>query len=1077
MKARNCWLKNISNYVSGKGIRVMRKQRKFNFKRQTAFVLILALLAGSILSVSGTLSVKAAGYGISNPRLDDNGVATWDCIWFGNYWQEDTNRDGKADRNDEKTPIKWRVLSVQGNDAFLMADKNLDCQKYNNTEIDITWETCTLRSWLNGYGADKNICGKDYSSENFIDEAFSAKEQKAIKTTDVVNDDNPQYGTTGGNNTKDKVYLLSAEEVAKEAYGLIERDDYATNKRADNTLFTRMKGVSDSGYGTQGCWWLRSPGYNNKKALYGSVGVDVNSTNVAVRPVLHLNLSEVSGGWSSAGTVTANRSALASSLESYPTQAGDTITWECVWFGNYWQKDTNGDGKTDKNDAKTPIKWRVLSVRGNNAFLLADKCLDRKEYNEEREDVTWETCTMRSWLNGYASAANVCGKDYRSENFIDEAFTGEEQEAIWTTKVENKANADIPGGKDTFDQVYLLSIEEVTEGFYYYGLDKKEKWRKASSTSFLFSNEWWLRSPGASGSTHASFVMYNGAISTSGTYYAGDGGKGVRPVLHLDLSCESWAYAGTVNSDGGGSEIPISGGGITPGTTGTPTPKPTSSPTQEPTAEPTQEPTQKPTAEPTAEPTQKPTAEPTQEPTAEPTQEPTAEPTQKPTAEPTAEPTQKPTAKPTQEPTAESTPERSPVPTIQPTPPRVTTPAPQITYDLKVKTSGNGAVTLKTLGTTVTTENNAFIDMKVNAGEDILFAFQPAEESGSYTFIIDGEEQQAEGDTYRIPAVQSSHTVVVTFAGFFQPTQEPTPATTSAPGSPEIPVPTGMPTSSEVPLPTILPAPSGAWQPQLFPQLSSSPAPTLEASKTSLPEEDISAITDGLGVSADTAVKIQAVAKELDVSMDTILVTEQTIQSQKTDEDIKGAYFVRIQAKASQITEKNIKLTWNRVKGADGYEVYGNRCNTKKWIYEYKLKKDIKNGDKKTYIDRKCKKGTYYKYIVRAYKIIDGKKVTIAASKTIHVTTNGGKNGNAESVKVNKNKVTMKVGKTWKIKAKEIKESRPLRHHREVSYESSSPQAVPVSKKGVIEAKKKGKYTIFAYAQSGVYKKIHVWVK
>ena len=223
--------------------------------------------------------------------------------------------------------------------------------------------------------------------------------------------------------------------------------------------------------------------------------------------------------------------------------------------------------------------------------------------------------------------------------------------------------------------------------------------------------------------------------------------------------------------------------------------------------------------------------------------------------------------------------------------------------------------------------------------------------------------------------------------------------------------------------------------------------------------------------------KIQAAAKELDVPMDTILVTEQTIQSQKTDEDIKGAYFARIQARASQITEKNIKLSWNRVKGADGYEVYGNRCNTKKWIYEYKLKKNIKNGDKKSYIDRKCKKGTYFKYIVRAYKIIDRKKVTIAASKTIHVTTKGGKNGNAKSLKVNKNKVILKVGKTWHIKAKEIKESKPLRHHREVSYESSHPKALSVSKKGVIKVKKKGKYTVFAYAQSGVYRKVQVRVK
>ncbi len=409
-----------------------------------------------------------------------------------------------------------------------------------------------------------------------------------------------------------------------------------------------------------------------------------------------------------------------------------------------------------------------------------------------------------------------------------------------------------------------------------------------------------------------------------------------------------------------------------------------------------------------------------------------------------------------------------------------------ITYDLKVKTSGTGAVTLRTSKTTVTTDGNASIEMMVDGGEDVVLTFQPAEESSSYSFIIDGEPTQAEGDTYTISSIRSSHTILVTFTEKPHPTPEPTPppaetppptATPEPPKPTETPVPTEAPAPSATPVLTEPPAPSATPEPERSQEPPPFPVPIPETSPSPLPDKNLSAITDGLGVSPDTAVKIQAAAKELDVSMDTILVTEQTIQSQKTDKDIKGAYFARIQARAAQITKKNIKLTWNQVKGADGYEVYGNRCNTRKWIYEYKLKNIIKNGNKKSYIDRKCKKGTYYKYMVRAYKIIDGKKVTIAVSKTIHVTTKGGKNGNAKSVKLNKNKVTLKAGKTWRIKAKEIKQSKPLRHHREVSYESSRPQTVSVSKKGVIKAKKKGKCTIFAYAQSGVYKKVQVTVK
>ncbi len=341
---------------------------------------------------------------------------------------------------------------------------------------------------------------------------------------------------------------------------------------------------------------------------------------------------------------------------------------------------------------------------------------------------------------------------------------------------------------------------------------------------------------------------------------------------------------------------------------------------------------------------------------------------------------------------------------------------------------------------------------------------------------------------YRIPDMQNSHTIEVTFAApatptppVITPTSEPL-EPTEIPSSPEPAEPTETPSSPEPAEPTGTPSSPEPAEPTGTPSSTEGPAkvsptPVPQPSRSPVPEKDISAIGDGLGVPPETAAKIQAAAKKLNVSLDTILVTEQTIQSQKTDEDIRGSYFARLQARASQITERNIKLTWNRVKGADGYEVYGNRCNTKKWIYKYKRKQTIENGNKRSYIDRKCKKGTYYKYFVRAYKIIDGKKVTIAASKTIHVTTKGGKNGNAKAVKVNKGKVSIKKGKTWQIRAREIKESKPLRHHREVSFESSRPQAVSVSQKGVIKAKKKGKCTIFAYAQSGVYRKIRVTVK
>ena len=136
--------------------------------------------------------------------------------------------------------------------------------------------------------------------------------------------------------------------------------------------------------------------------------------------------------------------------------------------------------------------------------------------------------------------------------------------------------------------------------------------------------------------------------------------------------------------------------------------------------------------------------------------------------------------------------------------------------------------------------------------------------------------------------------------------------------------------------------------------------------------------------------------------------------------------------------------------------------------------KIIKKGSAKSFTFKKLKKGTFYKYIVRAYRIVDGKRVTIAASKTVHATTNGGKRGNLKTVKLNKKSVKLKKGKTFKIKAKEVKQSKPLAHHRKICFESSNKKVATVSKKGIIKAKGKGSCTIYVYGLNGVYKTVKV---
>ena len=257
------------------------KRRKT--KRLLAGLLALVMVLSLCEITLGQSTPAKAAVSLQNPTTDGNGVTTWDCIYFGNYYQSNSST---------KEPIKWRVLSVNGNDAFLLADQNLDAKPYNEKFTDVTWATCTLRTWLN---------------DAFLNTAFTSAEQVAIKNTTVVNDDNPYYDIEGGENTTDKVYLLSIAEASNTAYGFNgEFRTESETREAKNTAYAKECGAWTS---RNGYWWLRSPSYYSRSASsvnnygYGTDnGTDVDYDN-AVRPALHLNLSS-STLWSYAGKVT-----------------------------------------------------------------------------------------------------------------------------------------------------------------------------------------------------------------------------------------------------------------------------------------------------------------------------------------------------------------------------------------------------------------------------------------------------------------------------------------------------------------------------------------------------------------------------------------------------------------------------------------------------------------------------------------------------------------------------------------------------------------------------------------------------
>lgn len=197
-----------------------------------------------------------------------------------------------------------------------------------------------------------------------------------------------------------------------------------------------------------------------------------------------------------------------------------------------------------------PIKWRILNVENNSALLHADIALDFQNYHNYKENITWMRSTLRSWI---------------SSEFINYAFSNEEQSAIISSTVENKDNLyyGTSGGFPTAEKVFLLSESEVydTTNAESYGftsgktiLDEARKrksstYAKAKGVYSLANGNcvWWLRSPGVD-QTWAVSVLGNGTVNYYGTsVYAA---SAVCPALYLDLSYDSlYTYAGTVCTD------------------------------------------------------------------------------------------------------------------------------------------------------------------------------------------------------------------------------------------------------------------------------------------------------------------------------------------------------------------------------------------------------------------------------------------------------------------------------------------------------------------------------------------------
>ena len=245
-----------------------------------------------------------------------------------------------------------------------------------------------------------------------------------------------------------------------------------------------------------------------------------------------------------------------------PYSNGDSLTWDCIDFGSYYQSlytpkqspqnPVDGTEYTDSDNTKMiyqsgkyykmePIKWRILSLDGSNALLIADMNIDSRRFNDDYcHSITWEDSSIRQWLNG---------------DFYTTAFNEDERGSFIQTASDN---------------LYLLSSEDTLNKDYGFSIhsDNASITRQTKNTDYAIckgawtddsddctgNGWWWLSSPGSM-PYDAAYVSSNGSEDLTGYIAVNDGG-GVRPVMNIDLDAETWTKAESVTVEAASHLLP-----------------------------------------------------------------------------------------------------------------------------------------------------------------------------------------------------------------------------------------------------------------------------------------------------------------------------------------------------------------------------------------------------------------------------------------------------------------------------------------------------------------------------------------
>lgn len=347
--------------------------------------------------------------------------------------------------------IRWYVIAKTETGCTLLSEKPVIKMPFNKAGYQVigTWDKSTVRAWLN----------------NQFYNTFTEEEKALITMTHNVNPANSEYGTPGGDDTDDYVFLLSVEE-ASALESTVLKCGYWYDM--DNQW-----------------WWLRSPGMNKDYTAY--VGNNSDGKNVAdpmgdisgnefgaVRPALNLSFTgqSVPAAYNRTAAEEENELAVISGSE-----IGDVVA-----FGRN--------------------TWYVADKTDGVCTLLSQGPVANMAYNDTETDITWENCTLRTWLN----------KDFFNSRFSE----GERASVVVTHNTYAKEDSpyEMDCGNDTDDKVYLFTYTEsktVSDEIRQCGVD------------------WWLRSPGKNQNCAVFILGRSANLMGNDVQYR----MGVRPVIRV----------------------------------------------------------------------------------------------------------------------------------------------------------------------------------------------------------------------------------------------------------------------------------------------------------------------------------------------------------------------------------------------------------------------------------------------------------------------------------------------------------------------------------------------------------------